>query len=235
MNLETQRITKRLEQRPAGAAKPVRVALLDGDAHTHKTIRSHLAASEPKWRLDPHTHGTPAWAALRAAPPHLILLERTLPDGCGLEWLRRSKRQFPELPIIILTTQGCAETLWAALLAGAHGYWVKGGDAADLVNQLPKVLAGQMALCHQSERLLPQAFAMMQPRTVNQWGLSWREDEVMAALCARQTEKEIGLGLGIETGTVHAHLVRIYKKMAVHDRASAIQNYLPAIFFLCVG
>ena len=225
MNLETQRITKRPEQRTSGAAKPVRVALLDGDAATHITIRSHLAANELKWRLDTHTHGTPAWAALRAAPPHLILLERTLPDGCGLEWLRRSKRLFPELPIVILTAQGCAKTMWDTLLAGAHGYWVKGGDAADLVNQLPKVLAGQMALCHQSERLLPQAFAMMQQHTVNQWGLSRREEEIMAALCRNFTDKEIASALGLSSATVHAHLSHIFKKLNVHDRTAATQKF----------
>ena len=225
MNLETQRITKRPEQRTAGAAKPVRVALLDGDAATHITIRSHLAANELKWRLDTHTHGTPAWAALRAAPPHLILLERTLPDGCGLEWLRRSKRLFPELPIVILTAQGCAKTMWDTLLAGAHGYWVKGGDAADLVNQLPKVLAGQMALCHQSERLLPQAFATMQQRTVNQWGLSRREEEIMAALCRNSSNKEIACALGLSSATVHAHLSHIFKKLNVHDRTAATQKF----------
>ena len=191
----------------------------------HKTIRSHLPASDPKWRLDQHTHGTPAWAALRAAPPHLILLERTLPDGCGLEWLRRSKRLFPELPIVILTAQGCAKTMWDTLLAGAHGYWVKGGDAADLVNQLPKVLAGQMALCHQAERLLPQAFAMMQQRRVNQWGLSRREEEIMDALCRNSSNKEIACALGLSSATVHAHLSHIFKKLNVHDRTAATQKF----------
>ena len=125
----------------------------------------------------------------------------------------------------LLKTFSSLSPLWAALLAGAHGYWVKGGDAADLVNQLPKVLAGQMALCHQSERLLPQAFAMMQQHTVNQWGLSRREEEIMAALCRNFTDKEIASALGLSSATVHAHLSHIFKKLNVHDRTAATQKF----------
>lgn len=210
-------------------ASVVRVALLDGDAAQHGHLQAHLAAHEPAWQLDQHTHGEPAWPALQATPPKLVLLERTLPDGCGLEWLRRCKRQMPAVPVVMLTTQNCAKTLWDALAAGAHGYCVKGADDADLVVQMRKALAGQLTLCDQSERLLPEAFALMAQRAVNQWGLTRREEEIMTVLCAHKTEKEIGVELGIETGTVHVHLMKIYKKMAVHDRATAIRNYLAAM------
>jgi len=135
------------------AAQPVRLAVLDGDAAQQDHLRDHLAAHAPGWQLDLHTHGELAWRKLRATPPQLVLLERTLPDGCGLEWLRRCKRQWSEVPVVILTAQNCAKSLWDALLAGAHGYWVKGGDATDLVKQLREVLAGKPAFCDQAERL----------------------------------------------------------------------------------
>jgi len=207
----------------------LRIALVDGDAAQHATFRTHLAANEPDWQLDAHTHGEMAFPTLRAAPPQLVLLERTLPDGCGLEWLRRCKREFPQLPTIIVTTQGDAKTLLTALLAGARGYYVKFGDGTDLVKHLRKVLAGKLALCDQAERLLPAAFALMRPRGVNQWGLSRREQEIMHCLCEQKTEKEISRELGIETGTVHVHLMKIYKKLDAHNRALAIRTYLAAI------
>jgi DNA-binding NarL/FixJ family response regulator len=188
------------------------MALLDGDAALHATLRAHLA--KEGWQLDWHTHGELAWQKLRATPPQVVLLERTLPDGCGLEWLRRSKREFPELPVVILTTQGCAKSLWTALQAGAHGYWVKGGAGdvvmKELVQQMRKVLSGKLALCEQAERLLPQAFALTRQRTENQWGLSRREEEVLAALCRRLSNKDIASELGLSPATVHAHLDRIF-------------------------
>jgi DNA-binding NarL/FixJ family response regulator len=202
----------------------MRVALLDGDTALHATFRSHLAAHEPDWQLDPHTHGTSAWRAVRAAPPQLVLLERTLPDGCGLEWLRRCQRQWPDLPVVMLTTQNCVKTLWAAMAAGAHGYWVKGGDDSGLVGQLRNVLAGKPAFCDQAERLLLQAFALMRQRAVNQWGLSPREEEVLAALCRQLSNKEIASALRLSPATVHAHLNRIFKKMNVANRTAAIQK-----------
>jgi DNA-binding NarL/FixJ family response regulator len=211
------------------AAQPVRVAVLDGDAAQHGHLRAHLAAREPDWQVELHTHGEPAWQALRATPPQLVLVERTLPDGCGLEWLRRCKREFPELPVVILTTQGCVKSLWAALQAGALGYWVKAaaGDEVmkELVQQMRKVLNGKLALCDQAERLLPQAFALTRQRTENQWGLSRREEEIMAALCRKLSNKDIASELGLSPATVHAHLDRIFKKLNVHNRAEAMQKF----------
>jgi len=209
----------------SGAARPVRVALLDGDVAMHATFRGHLAASEPDWQLDTHTHGTPAWLALRATPPQMVLLERTLPDGCGIEWLRRCKRQLPELPVVILTTEGGEKTLWDALRAGADGYWVKRADAADLVKQLRKVLAGRIVLCAEAEHLLPLAFAGLRRRTLGLWGLSAREEEILSALCRQFTNKEIASTLGLASATVHAHLDHVFKKMGVHDRTEAMMKF----------
>ena len=50
-------------------------------------------------------------------------------------------------------------------------------------------------------------------------------------LCLREhkSDKEIGMALSIEAGTVHAHLMRIYGKLHVHDRASTIRKYVAAI------
>ena len=223
------RATETAAKSKCGAARPVRVALLDGDSAYHATFRSHLAAGKPDWQLDVHTHGSTAWPALRAAPPQLVLIERTLPDGCGLEWLRRCQSQMPGLAVVMLTTQGCAKTLLAALLAGAQGYWVKSGDAVGLVERLRSVLAGKLSLCDQAERLLPQAFALLRQRAVDQLGLSQREEEIILCLREHKSDKEIGTALSIEAGTVHAHLMRIYAKLHVHDRASAIHKYLAAI------
>lgn len=208
-----------------GAARPVRVALLDGHAALHATFRDQLAASEPDWQLDTYTHGTPAWPALRATRPQLVLLAQTLPDGCGMEYLRRCKRQLPALPVVILTTPGGANTPLDALVAGAHGYWMKRADAAGLVTQLRKVLAGQIVLCAEAERLLPLAFAALRQRTLGLWGLSAREAEILSALCRQLTNKEIARALGLAAATVHAHLARIFKKLDVHDRQAATKKF----------
>jgi DNA-binding NarL/FixJ family response regulator len=179
----------------------------------------------PGWQLAWHTRGERAWRKLRAAPPQVVLLERTLPDGCGLEWLRRCKRRWPEVSVIILTTQGCAKTLWAALQAGAHGYWVKNANAAGLVKQLREAPAGKAIFCDQAARLLLEAFALLRQRTENQWGLTRREEEVVTALSRRLSNKEIACELGLSPATVHAHLDRIFKKLNVHTRAEAMQKF----------
>jgi two-component system nitrate/nitrite response regulator NarL len=204
----------------------VRVALVDGDSVLHETFRDQLTAHEPDWQLVAYTQGGVALAALPAASPQLVLLERTLPDGCGLEWLRRCQSQMPGLPVVILSPENCAKTLLAALLAGARGYWVKSRDVGALVERLRGVLAGKLGLCDQAEHLLPQAFALLRQRTENQWGLSWREHEIMTSLCRHGTDKEVAKDLGIAAATVHVHLRNTFKKLGVHGRNAAVAKFL---------
>jgi DNA-binding CsgD family transcriptional regulator len=78
-------------------------------------------------------------------------------------------------------------------------------------------------MCAEAERLLPKAFARLDQG--NPWGLSRREEELMLCLCRKLADKEVAAALGISDETVHVHLRHAFKKLGVHDRQSAIQEF----------
>jgi CheY-like chemotaxis protein len=55
----------------------------------------------------------------------VVLLDLNLPDSNGLETVRRVREVEPELPIVVLTGAGDADTAMKALRAGAQDYLVK--------------------------------------------------------------------------------------------------------------
>ena len=55
-------------------------------------------------------------------------------------------------------------------------------------------------------------------------GISDRELEVLKALAAGQSNKEIGRTLNISPNTVKTHIARLYAKMQVHGRIQAIEE-----------
>ncbi len=72
-----------------------------------------------------------AWRHLATSPlPALILLDRHLPDGDGLEFCRQVRTRCPTLPIVILTASGT--TRQEALAAGADACLPKPFDADEL-------------------------------------------------------------------------------------------------------
>jgi len=212
-----------------GNANVCRLALVDGDVAIHESVRAHLAATEPGWRLDAYHTSTGALKGMASSPPNIVLLEQTLPDGCGFQCARQLKTRCPELSVVIHAAQGCSEKLLQALAVGAMGYVVKndGVAMAELVPHLRKAMERRFTMCAYAERLLPQTFAGFGQG--NPWGLTHKQREVMLWLCQNKSEKEISTIMGLAIATVHTHLIHSFKKLGVHNRKAAVEKYLPII------
>lgn len=66
-----------------------------------------------------------AEAALKEQRFHMILLDLRLPDGSGLDVLRRLRRSGDKTPVIVLTAHGETDQRVQGLQAGADDYVVK--------------------------------------------------------------------------------------------------------------
>lgn len=70
---------------------------------------------------------------LRSTPPALLLLDLALPDGDGLTFLRRLRRDGLRVPVIILTARDAIEDRVSGLDEGADDYLVKPFSFAELL------------------------------------------------------------------------------------------------------
>jgi len=62
----------------------------------------------------------------------LCLTDMRLPDGCGLELVQHIQRQYPQLPVAMITAYGSLDTAISALKAGAFDFLTKPVDLARL-------------------------------------------------------------------------------------------------------
>jgi len=71
--------------------------------------------------------GLAAIETLAVGEVHAIVLDLNMPDMHGLDVLRfiRSHRQYSNVPVLVLTTRGDADSRAAALQAGASAYMTK--------------------------------------------------------------------------------------------------------------
>jgi DNA-binding response OmpR family regulator len=93
------------------------IVLIDDEPLFRRSMATLLA----RWgyRAECAATATDGLALLRAAPADLVLLDRTLPDGDGLDLLPRNRREWPRLPILMITGDPCPEPWTHALHAGA--------------------------------------------------------------------------------------------------------------------
>ena len=162
-----------------------------------------------------------AYAMLATHPDcALVLLDLALPGTRGLELLGAMRRDFPRLPIAVLSATHDRATVDAALAAGARGYIAKTASGRDLVLAVERLLDGRT--CPRPD--LARAPVPTGPGIAtapDALGLTRRQTDVLALLAQGKPNKLICRELSIEEGTVKAHIATIFRVLDVTNRTEA--------------
>jgi DNA-binding NarL/FixJ family response regulator len=150
--------------------------------------------------------------------PDLTLMDLRLPDGHGVDAIRRIRQKNPSAKIIVLTTYEGDEDIHQALQAGAMGYLIKGMSHEVLVQALLRV--------HRGNRFLPPPVTHALSQRLSSSELSHREREVLGLIVAGKSNREIGESLNIKEATVKSHISVILMNLKVADRTQAVVEAL---------
>lgn len=153
--------------------------------------------------------------------PAVVLLDVRMPGGDGLHVLGRLKLDYPELPVVLLSTYDNPTYVARAVALGAAGYVLKSDSSERLIEVLKCAVRGESAWTREELRRVTGALAT--PRVVSdvEVPLTQRESEVLRQLANGLTNKEIALALGISYETVKEHVQHILRKIGVSDRTQA--------------
>jgi DNA-binding NarL/FixJ family response regulator len=163
-----------------------------------------------------------AYAMLAAHPDcALLLLDLALPGTRGLELLGAMRRDFPRLPIAVLSATHDRSTVDAALAAGARGYIAKTASGRDLVAAVERLLDGRSCPRPELARV-PSASADASGVAPDALGLTRRQSDVLRLLVEGKPNKLICRDLKLSEGTVKVHISAILRALNVPTRARAI-------------
>lgn len=118
-----------------------RILVVD-DSPMDRRLVVGMLTKRAGWTVDVAEHGLQAVDLLsRDNLPSLILTDMQMPEMNGLELVRAVKRDYPSLPVILMTAQGSEALAVKALQVGADSYVPKSLLAEDLVETVERVLA----------------------------------------------------------------------------------------------
>jgi DNA-binding NarL/FixJ family response regulator len=167
--------------------------------------------------------------ALRGQPFDLILLDLDLPDARGgdeLAALISMREAFETTRVVVLSGHDQPRLVARAVDLGASGFISKASEVDVLRPALQLILLGQVYLPPRSldVLLLTPESGLEDPdaREQNVARLSPRERDVVRQLVNGKSNKEIARTLGIEPGTVKAHLSAAFRTLGVTNRTQAV-------------
>ncbi|WP_089605534.1 LuxR C-terminal-related transcriptional regulator [Acinetobacter piscicola] len=163
------------------------------------------------------------------------LVDLGLPDGSGIDFIETLKDYDPTITILVISAWSTEDSILNALSAGATGYVLKERDDLEVSLSIRSVLRGGAPIDpFIAQKILKQLqFNEKKPvnknlsdskLTNNNSVLSKRELGILELVAQGLSNKEIADQLTLSRYTVESHIKHIYRKLAVCNRAKAIDT-----------
>jgi DNA-binding NarL/FixJ family response regulator len=210
---------------PAGT----RCLIADDQAMVREGFAAVLATQPGLQVVGQAVDGADAVSQARLLSPDVVLMDVRMPVMDGLKGTREILRgtDVQERPrVLMLTTFDLDDYVYEALRAGASGFLLKDATAAELVQAVRVVAAGEALLAPSVTRRLIADFARLprqdQPPAPALDALTQRETEVLRLIARGLSNTEISAALVIAQQTTKTYVGRILAKLGLRDRAQAV-------------
>jgi DNA-binding NarL/FixJ family response regulator len=158
--------------------------------------------------------------AIEREVPDVVLLDVHMPDGGGVEVIRRAATLAEAPPCFLaLSVSDAAEDVIAIIRAGARGYVTKSISGDELADAVRRVHEGDAVFSPRLAGFVLDAFAGPAPQPETELdALTAREREVLQHIARGYMYKEIALRLDISPKTVEAHVSSVLRKLQLSSR-----------------
>jgi DNA-binding NarL/FixJ family response regulator len=195
----------------------IRILIVDD----HPVVRDGLSgmfAGDPRFEVVGEAgDGGEAVAMAEALAPDVVLMDLRMPRVDGATAIARMAERGVPAKVLVLTTYETDRDVLPAIKAGATGYLLKDATQEELFRAVGAAARGESVLSPSvAARLLGQVRApVVEP-------LTQRELEVLRLVARGATNREVARRLFISEASVKAHLLHLYAKLGVNDRAAAV-------------
>jgi DNA-binding NarL/FixJ family response regulator len=196
---------------------PIRLLIVDDHPVVRDGLRGMLSGDPDFEVVGEAADGAEALALVGSQRPDVILMDLRMPGMGGTAAIRQLTEQGSQARVLVLTTYDSDGDVVTALEAGATGYLLKDAPREQLVRAIRAAARNEAVLAPSvASRLVSHLRAPAQET------LSERELEVLALIAQGETNRGAAARLFISEATIKTHLLHIYTKLDVNDRAAAV-------------
>ena len=158
--------------------------------------------------------------AIEQTVPDVVLLDVHMPEGGGVEVIRRILPALPSVRFLALSVSDAASDVITVIRAGARGYVTKTISGVELAEAIVRVSEGDAVFSPRLAGFVLDAFARgpSQGERAELDQLTAREREVLQHIARGYMYKEIAARLEISVKTVEAHVSAVLRKLQLSSR-----------------
>lgn len=196
----------------------IKVLIADDHAIVRQGLRQILSDTPDLEVTGEASNGVEAVTLARAQAWDVMLMDVSMPDRNGIDALKMIRKEFPRLPVLILSMYPEDQYAIRALKAGAAGYLTKQSAPEQLVHAIREVASGKKYVSAALALQLADAITDDSGRPAHE-KLSDREYQTLCLIASGKTLTQIGEELSLSVKTVSVYRARLLEKMRLHNNA----------------
>ena len=196
---------------------PIRLLIVDDHPIVRDGLRGAFTGTPEFEVVGEAGNGTEAVARTIELRPDVVLMDLRMPGMDGVEAIRRLRDRASDARVLVLTTFDTDSDVLPAIEAGATGYLLKDAPTEDLLRAVRSAAKGESVLAPAVAGRLMRRVRKPAPGTLSQ-----RELQVLRLVADGATNRQAAAKLFISEASIKTHLLHIYDKLGVRDRAAAV-------------
>lgn len=197
---------------------PIRVLIADDHAIVRQGLRQILSDTDDMVVAGEADNGVHAMQIARDRGWDVMLLDVTMPERNGIDTLKLLKKEFPKLPVLMLSMHPEEHYAIRALKAGASGYLSKQSAPEQLVTAIRQVASGKKYVSAALAEELANAIFDDTDKAPHE-KLSDREYQTLCMIASGKALSQIAEELNLSVKTVSVYRARLLEKMKLKNNA----------------
>jgi DNA-binding NarL/FixJ family response regulator len=201
----------------------IKVLIADNHPIIRMGVRNVLESASGFEVVDDVSTTSELFDRLAKVSPDVIMLEMDIPEINGIATLRKIKKEYPDVRVLMYSGQSEDVYALSTIRAGAFGYLSKTADIDYIISGVRKVAEGNMFITNELAQRLAFDEGTQKPRRFFR-KLSSREVEVLKLLASGKRNKDVASGLSLNEKTVSTYKARLMKKLNVDNMVDLLQQ-----------
>ena len=206
--------------------RKINVLIVDDHAIVRDGICSLLALAGDMEVVGEAANGREGLEKVRQLLPDVILMDMAMPIMGGLEAIRRIRKEFSEIKILILTQYDDKDHVFPVIQAGANGFISKTAASSELISGIRAIFAGESYLSPSIAKLFVEDYqrvALKEDIKNHYEQLTDREREILKLVVEGYKTQQIAEMLTITPKTVEGHKTSMMNKLGIHNTIELVK------------